>query len=240
MVRRENTRSLSDLDMWNRLAPYVLKLFGRHGKSPPRMKQKRRKCVFNSFAFFELWVKKRGGGIGQLIRLMTWRLQVRILSPHAQWVRTQPLYLSTLMQSVKYGVSASIYISRTYENCKTKLGKGILIVHWVKGVPFVWGSWKSWLWLIPFLRDVAKKKDCLRYAMPALKFKTCRLLPTTRFFICQFLLLLPVRTMLVSYENVIKTPLYTPLPISTTVSSETKLAYLPFETAWARATIHVT
>ncbi|QHN82245.1 hypothetical protein HN51_058911 [Arachis hypogaea] len=33
-VRRENTRSHSDLDMWNRLAPYVLKLFGRHGKSP--------------------------------------------------------------------------------------------------------------------------------------------------------------------------------------------------------------
>ncbi|KAK7234147.1 hypothetical protein RIF29_47174 [Crotalaria pallida] len=30
-VRRENTRSHSDLDMWNRLAPYVLKLFGRHG-----------------------------------------------------------------------------------------------------------------------------------------------------------------------------------------------------------------
>ncbi|KAK7373319.1 hypothetical protein VNO80_06721 [Phaseolus coccineus] len=29
-VRRENTRSHSDLDMWNRLAPYVLKLFGRH------------------------------------------------------------------------------------------------------------------------------------------------------------------------------------------------------------------
>lgn len=124
-----------------------------------RMKQKRRKCVFNSFSVFELWVKKRrGGGIGQLIRLMTWRLQVRILSPHAQWVRTQPLYLSTLMQSVKYGVSASIYISRTYENCKTKLGKGILRVLWVKGVPFVWGSWKSWLWLIPFLRDVCGKK----------------------------------------------------------------------------------
>jgi hypothetical protein len=33
-VRRENTRSHSDLDMWNRLAPYVLKLFGRHGQSP--------------------------------------------------------------------------------------------------------------------------------------------------------------------------------------------------------------
>ena len=32
-VRRENTRSHSDLDMWNRLAPYVLRLFGRHGKS---------------------------------------------------------------------------------------------------------------------------------------------------------------------------------------------------------------
>jgi len=30
-VRRENTRSHSDLDMWNRLAPYVLRLFGRHG-----------------------------------------------------------------------------------------------------------------------------------------------------------------------------------------------------------------
>nr|QGW48349.1 hypothetical protein [Raphanus sativus]QGW48671.1 hypothetical protein [Raphanus sativus] len=33
-VRRENTRSHSDLDMWNRLAPYVLRLFGRHGLSP--------------------------------------------------------------------------------------------------------------------------------------------------------------------------------------------------------------
>ena len=33
-VRRENTRSHSDLDMWNRLAPYVLRLFGRHGPSP--------------------------------------------------------------------------------------------------------------------------------------------------------------------------------------------------------------
>ncbi|GKD96384.1 hypothetical protein Tco_1380281, partial [Tanacetum coccineum] len=33
-VRRENTRSYSDLDMWNRLAPYVLRLFGRHGPSP--------------------------------------------------------------------------------------------------------------------------------------------------------------------------------------------------------------
>ncbi|KAG5579859.1 hypothetical protein H5410_050486 [Solanum commersonii] len=31
MVRRENTRSHFDLDMWNRLAPYVLRLFGRHG-----------------------------------------------------------------------------------------------------------------------------------------------------------------------------------------------------------------
>ena len=30
----KNTRSHSDLDMWNRLAPYVLKLFGRHGPSP--------------------------------------------------------------------------------------------------------------------------------------------------------------------------------------------------------------
>ena len=29
--------------------------------------------------------KKRGRGIGQLIRLMTWRLQVRILSPPNQW-----------------------------------------------------------------------------------------------------------------------------------------------------------
>ncbi|KAI3476873.1 hypothetical protein L1887_53384 [Cichorium endivia] len=35
-VRRENTRSHSDLDMWNRLAPYVLRLFGRHGPSPVR------------------------------------------------------------------------------------------------------------------------------------------------------------------------------------------------------------
>jgi ribosomal protein S13 len=33
-VRREKTRSHSDLDMWNRLAPYVLRLFGRHGPSP--------------------------------------------------------------------------------------------------------------------------------------------------------------------------------------------------------------
>ncbi|GJZ50452.1 hypothetical protein Tco_0604642 [Tanacetum coccineum] len=33
-VRRENTRSYSDLDMWNCLAPYVLRLFGRHGPSP--------------------------------------------------------------------------------------------------------------------------------------------------------------------------------------------------------------
>ncbi|KAK9180733.1 hypothetical protein WN944_023868 [Citrus x changshan-huyou] len=33
-VRRENTRSHSDLDLWNRLAPYVLRLFGRHGPSP--------------------------------------------------------------------------------------------------------------------------------------------------------------------------------------------------------------
>nr|GFA80144.1 hypothetical protein [Tanacetum cinerariifolium] len=28
-MRRENTRSHSDLDMWNHLAPYVLRLFGR-------------------------------------------------------------------------------------------------------------------------------------------------------------------------------------------------------------------
>ena len=33
-MRREKTRSHSDLDMWNRLAPYVLRLFGRHGPSP--------------------------------------------------------------------------------------------------------------------------------------------------------------------------------------------------------------
>ncbi|KAK7325775.1 hypothetical protein VNO80_33816 [Phaseolus coccineus] len=39
-VRRENTRSHSDLDMWNRLAPYVLKLFGRHGKSSEEKKEK--------------------------------------------------------------------------------------------------------------------------------------------------------------------------------------------------------
>ncbi|KAK7375898.1 hypothetical protein VNO78_35213 [Psophocarpus tetragonolobus] len=39
-VRRENTRSHSDLDMWNRLAPYVLKLFGRHGKSSEEKKDK--------------------------------------------------------------------------------------------------------------------------------------------------------------------------------------------------------
>lgn len=30
---------------------------------------------------------------------------------------------------------------------------------------------------IPFIRDVAKKTDSTRYAMPALRFKTCRLLP---------------------------------------------------------------
>ncbi|GKA62976.1 hypothetical protein Tco_0762495 [Tanacetum coccineum] len=35
MVRRENTRSHSDLDMWNCPAPYVLRLFGRHGPIPP-------------------------------------------------------------------------------------------------------------------------------------------------------------------------------------------------------------
>jgi hypothetical protein len=33
MMRRKNTRSFSDLDMWNRLASYVLKLFRRYGKS---------------------------------------------------------------------------------------------------------------------------------------------------------------------------------------------------------------
>jgi len=30
---------------------------------------------------------------------------------------------------------------------------------------------------IPFIRDVAKKTDSTKYAMPALRFKTCRLLP---------------------------------------------------------------
>jgi len=40
-VRRENTRSHSDLDMWNRLAPYVLRLFGRHGPSPVKKKHKK-------------------------------------------------------------------------------------------------------------------------------------------------------------------------------------------------------
>ncbi|KAL9426566.1 hypothetical protein AB3S75_033369 [Citrus x aurantiifolia] len=39
-VRRENTRSHSDLDLWNRLAPNVLRLFGRHGPSPVK------KCKF--------------------------------------------------------------------------------------------------------------------------------------------------------------------------------------------------
>lgn len=44
-VRRENTRSHSDLDMWNRLAPYVLRLFGRHGPSPvKKCNQKRLWC----------------------------------------------------------------------------------------------------------------------------------------------------------------------------------------------------
>ncbi len=33
-VRREKTRSHSDLDLCNRLSPYVLRLFGRHGPSP--------------------------------------------------------------------------------------------------------------------------------------------------------------------------------------------------------------
>ena len=42
-VRRENTRSHSDLDMWNRLAPYVLKLFGRHGKSS----EEKKKCFWH-------------------------------------------------------------------------------------------------------------------------------------------------------------------------------------------------
>jgi hypothetical protein len=40
-VRRENTRSHSDLDMWNRLAPYVLQFFGRHGKSPVKSEELR-------------------------------------------------------------------------------------------------------------------------------------------------------------------------------------------------------
>ncbi|CAJ1932702.1 unnamed protein product [Sphenostylis stenocarpa] len=39
-VRRENTRSHSDLDMWNRLASYVPKLFGGHGKSWEEKKDK--------------------------------------------------------------------------------------------------------------------------------------------------------------------------------------------------------
>jgi hypothetical protein len=30
---------------------------------------------------------------------------------------------------------------------------------------------------IPFIRDVAKKTDSTKYAMPAFRFKTCRLLP---------------------------------------------------------------
>ncbi|KAF1856773.1 hypothetical protein Lal_00042261 [Lupinus albus] len=47
-VRREKTRSHSDLDMWNRLAPYVLKLFGRHGKSPNVVPKVDPKILFGS------------------------------------------------------------------------------------------------------------------------------------------------------------------------------------------------
>lgn len=46
-------------------------------------------CQSTSWGLKALWAevinnsgKKRGRGIGQLIRLMTWRLQVRIMSPH--------------------------------------------------------------------------------------------------------------------------------------------------------------
>lgn len=42
-VRREKTRSHYDLDMWNRLAPYVLRLFGRHGQSPGKKKERQSK-----------------------------------------------------------------------------------------------------------------------------------------------------------------------------------------------------
>ncbi|KAF1885873.1 hypothetical protein Lal_00032224, partial [Lupinus albus] len=47
-VRREKTRSHSDLDMWNRLAPYVLKLFGRHGKSTNVVPKVDPKILFGS------------------------------------------------------------------------------------------------------------------------------------------------------------------------------------------------
>ncbi|GER38310.1 ATP binding microtubule motor family protein [Striga asiatica] len=49
-VRRENTRSHSDLDMWNRLAPYVLRLFGRHGQSPVQ----KCKWKWNEGIYFQL------------------------------------------------------------------------------------------------------------------------------------------------------------------------------------------
>jgi len=57
--RRENTRSHSDLDMWNRLAPYVLRLFGRHGPSP--LNKERRDQTAYSFLWFspELLAKSR-------------------------------------------------------------------------------------------------------------------------------------------------------------------------------------
>ncbi|KAG5606565.1 hypothetical protein H5410_028057 [Solanum commersonii] len=41
MVRRKNTRSHSNLDMWNHLAPYVLRLFRRHCPSPGLFEQTR-------------------------------------------------------------------------------------------------------------------------------------------------------------------------------------------------------
>jgi hypothetical protein len=49
-VRREKTRSHSDLDMWNRLAPYVLRLFGRHGPSPGKRRRKRKKETNDRYA----------------------------------------------------------------------------------------------------------------------------------------------------------------------------------------------